>query len=143
MGSLKCFLNIEVIRDRTQHKNWLKQSQYTADILFDFAMSDCNPVRNPEIPNTRLHSGQSPQSDLERDKMSKKPYREAVGSLIYLATKTRPDIIHAVQQVAQFCEEPGLQHWFAVKRIFAYLKGTQNYGLEFTGNFKFITSLFQ
>jgi len=50
LGSLKCFLNIEVIRDRTQHKICLKQSQYTAGIIFDFAMSDCNPVRNPEIP---------------------------------------------------------------------------------------------
>jgi len=50
--------------------------------------------------------------------MSKIPYRAIVGSLIYLATKTRPDIAHAVQQVAQFSENPGKSHWDAVKYIF-------------------------
>ena len=66
--------------------------------------------------------------------MSKIPYREAVGSLIYLASKTRLDIAHAVQQVAQFCDNPGKLHWQAMKYIFRYLKGTSNHGLEFDSN---------
>ena len=100
------------------------------------------PVRTPEIPNTRLHSGMCPQSDAERERMQKNPYREAVGSLIYLATKTRPDLSHAVQQVAQFCENPGLTHWHAAKRIFAYLRGTENFGLEFSGNCDILQAYF-
>ena len=44
------------------------------------------------------------------------PYREAVGSLLYLVTISRPDIAYAVSQVAKFCEKPGKVHWNAVKR---------------------------
>ena len=56
-------------------------------------------------------------------------YQSAVGSLLYLSVATRPDITYAVSNVARFCAKPTNQHWVAVKRIFRYLKGTQQYGL--------------
>jgi hypothetical protein len=49
----------------------------------------------------------------------------------YLATKNRPDIAHAVQQVAQFCENPGKKHWDAIKYIYCYLSGTKFHGIEY------------
>ena len=134
LGPLQCFLSIQVIRDRPNQTIWLKQNLAISDTLSEFNMSDCHPVRTPELTDIRLHSGMCPQTDAERSQMALKPYRAAVGKLIYLATKTRPDIAHAVQQVAQFCENPGQQHWDAIKRIFAYLKGTLDHGLEFSGN---------
>jgi len=51
-----------------------------------------------------------------------------IGSLLYL-TGTRPDIMHAVGIVGRFQENPKETHLQAVKRIFKYLQGTQNYGL--------------
>lgn len=59
------------------------------------------------------------------------PYREAVGSLMYLTVVTRPDISFAVGQVSQFCEYPEQNHWEAVKRILSYLCGTPNHGIRF------------
>ena len=53
------------------------------------------------------------------------PFREAVGSLMHVMVMTRPDIAYAVGQVAQFAQNPGKQHWRAVKRILAYLKKPQ------------------
>ena len=105
-------------------------------------MSDCNPTPTPEIPNSRLHSGMCPQDDTEREYMRRIGYREAVGSLLYLATKTRPDIAHAVQQVAQFCADPGKSHWEAVRYIFRYLNGTRMYGIEFSGVSELLHSYF-
>jgi hypothetical protein len=61
------------------------------------------------------------------------PYREAVGSLIYLAVTSRPDISYAVNQVAQHSENPNRSHWAAVKRIISYLKGTPKLGIKFDG----------
>jgi hypothetical protein len=133
LGALSCFLNIEVIRDRSNRKTWLRQQQYAEEILSEFRMSDCNTTATPEMPNSRLHSGQGPQTEAERIQMSKIPYRAAVGSLLYLASKTRPDIAHAVQQVSQFNANPGKQHWDAVKYIFRYLQGTKDLGLEYDG----------
>eukprot|EP00253_Pinus_taeda_P013917 PITA_13917 len=42
---------------------------------------------------------------------------------------TRPDIMHAVGIVGRFQANPKETHLQAVKRIFKYIQGTQNYGL--------------
>ena len=60
-------------------------------------------------------------------------YREAVGSLMYAAMGTRPDIAFATSTVAQFCDNPGWVHWEAVKRIFRYLIGTKKLELVYGG----------
>ena len=60
------------------------------------------------------------------------PYREAVGSLLWLSLGTRPDISYAASQVAKFNSNPGLLHWKAVQRIFQYLYKTPDLGLQYT-----------
>jgi len=52
------------------------------------------------------------------------PFREAVGSLMFLAVVTRPDLTYAVNSVSRYLSNPDESHWQAVKRIFKYLKGT-------------------
>jgi len=52
---------------------------------------------------------------------------------MYAAMGTRPDIAFAVSTVAQFLDNPGWVHWEAVKRIFRYLRGTQNLELVYGG----------
>jgi hypothetical protein len=47
---------------------------------------------------------------------------------------TRPDITHAVNEVSKFMQNPGQQHWVAVKRIMRYLNGTANKCLIFKNN---------
>jgi hypothetical protein len=64
--------------------------------------------------------------------MEKYPYRQAVGGLMYLATSTRPDVANAVRDVARYLNNPGMEHWVAVKRIFRYLKGTLDLGLTYS-----------
>ncbi|CAM9635944.1 unnamed protein product [Ascophyllum nodosum] len=49
-----------------------------------------------------------PQTPEDKKEMSKFPYREGVGALMYTATMTRPDIACAVRAVARFCEKLGL-----------------------------------
>ena len=73
-----------------------------------------------------------PSTPEEIDKMKKIKYREAVGSLLWLALGTRPDICYAVTQVAKFNENPGPQHWDAVVRIFRYLACTLDYAIEYS-----------
>ena len=56
-------------------------------------------------------------------------YQSAVGSLLYLSTRSRPDLAFAVGNAARYCSQPSQQHWSAVKRIFRYLRGTTDLGL--------------
>lgn len=55
-------------------------------------------------------------------------YRSMIGSVLYV-TATRPDVRHAVCQVARFQASPKASHLLVVKRILRYLKGTTEYGL--------------
>lgn len=49
------------------------------------------------------------------------PFREAVGSLMYLAVATIPDIAFAVSNVSRHLEKPQRIHVTAVKRIMKYI----------------------
>ena len=60
-------------------------------------------------------------------------YSQIIGSLMYLASATRPDIAFAVSKLSRFVSKPGDVHWHAVERVMRYLKGTMNYGLHYTG----------
>jgi hypothetical protein len=53
---------------------------------------------------------------------------------MYAMIATRPDIAYAVGIVSRFMHNPGRPHWNAVKHIFRYLIGTQNYGIKFEPN---------
>lgn len=63
------------------------------------------------------------------------PYREAVGNLLYLANRTRPDLAYAVNLASRHMEKPTSNDVIAVKRIFRFLKGTLDKGIEFNKDF--------
>lgn len=94
-------------------------------------MDDCKPVTTSFDPSIRLSKEMEPRTSEEICEMKRIPYREAVGSLLYASQGTRPDISFAVGCVSRYMENPGREHWTAVKRIFRYLKGTLNVGLQF------------
>lgn len=50
---------------------------------------------------------------------------------MFLAIISRPDIAFAVNSVSRFLNRHNVSHWNAVKRIFAYLLSTKNYGIQY------------
>ena len=50
--------------------------------------------------------------------------REAIGSLMWLSTMTRPDITNAVRAVARYAHEPTERLWQAIMKILSYLNGS-------------------
>ena len=107
-------------------------------------MADCKPVGTPMLPGLKLSSEESPKTPEECKEMENIPYINAVGSLMYLATMTRPDIAYTVGVLARFNCNPGKAHWNAVKHLFRYLKGTLDMKLEYgpdpaIGDHMFIT----
>jgi len=57
--------------------------------------------------------------------------QELVGSLLYLATGTRPVISFAVGQLTRHKSAPRMEHLAAAKTVLRYLKGTASLGLTY------------
>ncbi|KAG8857356.1 hypothetical protein FRB96_005843 [Tulasnella sp. 330] len=106
----------------------MSQSNYTAAILDRFNMANCHTVATPMDISTVLtaRTDNDPAFD-------KSVYAQAIGSLLYLAIATRPDIAYAVHKLSQYSQDPGDSHWTGIKRILRYLKGTADYGLVYGG----------
>ena len=70
--------------------------------------------------------------DFDEDEMIENwPFRELVGSLMWLSVLTRPDISNAVRAVARYCTAPRAIHWKVALGILEYINGTSEYGITF------------
>jgi hypothetical protein len=101
------------------------QRAYIERMLERYNMTEANPSATPAPPKHvySRKSGTAPASD--------KPYRQLIGSLLYAALGTRPDIAQAVCSLSRFNSNPAIEHWTGAKRILRYLKGTLSKGLRF------------
>ena len=122
MGQLHYFLGVRV--EQTDSTVWLSQEKYCNNILERYEMSDCYAVATPMETTAR------PTKAHDHSKMcDQRQYQSAIGSLLYLAGATRPDISYAVHKLAQYCSSPTTEHWNLVKRVLRYVKGTVGLGL--------------
>lgn len=123
LGQIKQCLGLRV----NMHKNVITvdQEQYVESLLKRFNMLHCKTVKTPMEINLKLEKSQNSCCD------NNYPYRQLIGSLMYLAVLTRPDIAYSVIYLSQFNNSYDETHWKHLKRILKYLKGTKNYGLIF------------
>ena len=61
-------------------------------------------------------------------------YCELIGSLLYIANATRPDIAYSVGVLSRFRNSPTTSHWNEALRVLRYLKGTRTHGIVLGGN---------
>lgn len=123
-GEIHWLLGIEIRRSLHNRTIHLSQRSYIDAILSRYAFSDIKPLSIPFNPHLHLTKEQSPKTVEDIAFMRDKPYREALGALQYLSVATRPDITYTVSILARFLQNPGITHWNAVKRVYAYLKYT-------------------
>lgn len=133
IGNGAYFLGVEIKRDSSAGTITISQEQYIKRILEKFGMTDSKPMSTPAEANKHLKYLSEDQVDAS---MKEVPYQQAVGSLMFAACVSRPDIMFAVANVCKFLTNPSTEHWKAVKRILRYLKGTSNQGItyRFNGN---------
>ena len=121
------YLGNEISVDKTKRKVVLSQTHYILSCLDRFGMLDCHGVDLPlrhylsvaDQPSTPLPSvGET--------------YRAMVGSLLYIANWTRPDISFSVSELSRFVSNPGPVHLESAKRLFRYLKQTLELHLEYS-----------
>jgi transposase InsO family protein len=131
LGAARKILGMEIRREREKGTLYLSQRKYIEKIISRFGMENSKPVSTPLAAHFRLSADMSPSIEEEREYMSRVPYANAVGSLMYAMVCTRPDISHAVSMVSRYMANPGKEHWQAVKWLLRYLRGTLDVGLMF------------
>ncbi|KAI9919883.1 hypothetical protein PsorP6_015823 [Peronosclerospora sorghi] len=82
--------------------------------------------------NRRSHI--ATQTYLVRD--LNKRYRELIGSMLYIANGTRPDICVSIYELSQHLEATKPSHMKAAIRVLSYHGGTSKFGLCYSRNDK-------
>ncbi|CAH1109761.1 unnamed protein product [Psylliodes chrysocephalus] len=122
------YVGLNIVRNK-DGSIFIHQSNYIRKIIKRFNLETANPVAIPADPNANLTICDDDSFPLEEV-----PYREAVGSLMFTAVVSRPDIMYAVGVVSRYVTNYSTIHWNAVKRIIRYLKSTIYYGIKYECN---------
>ena len=85
----------------------------------------------PLDPDVRLDNPDC--FDKRLDETETKDYQSIVGSLMYAALGSRPDIAHAVAILSRYASNPLEMHITAAKRVLRYLSRTRGHGIKFDG----------
>jgi hypothetical protein len=131
LGTAKFILGMKIEKDEGSGDIRLSQQAYCERTIQRFKMDDAKPRSTPLPAGLILSADDSPKNKDELDDMKNVPYRQALGSLMWLQVATRPDLSYAVNLLSRYANNPGRRHWEALKHTLAYLKGTSNYGITY------------
>ncbi|GKB60587.1 hypothetical protein Tco_0916773 [Tanacetum coccineum] len=81
-----------------------------------------------------LNKTQGASTPEEVKRMQNVPYALVVGFIMYAVRCTRPEVAFAQNFTSRFQQNPGEDHWIAVKNILKYLRNTKYMLLVYGGN---------
>ena len=107
-GKLEWFLGMQVSQE--DDKITLDQESYIENVIEKFGMQESNPSKTPAENNLKLVKATESETLVDE-----RLYRSLVGSLLYIAKQTRPDIVWIVNVLSRFMDKPTNTHWLAGK----------------------------
>lgn len=128
LGESRFMLGMRITRDRSAQTIKLDQELYVTKALEKFGLAQCAPSQTPGVSSSSDDDQESKEQDQPTDL---KVYQEKVGTLLYAAISTRPDIAYAVNKLTQRMQAPKVRDARACDRVFRYLSGTRAMGLLF------------
>ena len=139
LGEVRFCIGIAISRNRVDRTISISQTALIDRVVQQFGQSNADPISTPMDPSvsrslTRPSSSDPPLTATDTNELARLPYRSLVGSLMYLAVGTRPDISFAVACLCQFLDCYRRAHWNAAIRVVRYLKGTQLLALTLGGD---------
>ena len=93
-------------------------------------MEEANGAATPMNTSVRLDLAEG----LGKREVDPTEYRAIVGSLMYIALATRPDIVLAVSALSRYNSQPRTSYLTAAKQVLRYLRKTADHCLHFNGN---------
>lgn len=123
------FLSLKIARDQSNNLLYLSQSHYIDKIKSRFLADYHLKVYTPTDASFRSLVPRKPE-----EPPSSGPYNQLIGSLLWAAQCTRPDVSFAVNKLSQFLRDPSDSHWKAALRILHYLCSTKDLRLRLGGS---------
>lgn len=117
LGTTHFCVGITIMHNCSSQLIHLSQSALIDHIIATFRLSNAHPVSTPMEPGLKLSCLIGPSTAEEQQLMDHTPYRSLVGSLMYLAIGTRPDIAFAMHKLCQYLDCYGSVHWEAAKHV--------------------------
>jgi len=124
MGEASVILGVKIVRK--DYSIILSQEYYVGKLLRKFDHYDSKPVSTPYDSNFHLKKNKG-------DPVDQTQYAQIIGSLLHLMNFSCPDIAYAVGRLSIYTHNPNQDHWEALARVTKYLRGTMNYGIEYSG----------
>lgn len=125
---LQWFLGIAVLRDREKRLIWLSQSEYALKIANLVTVLDAGSEARTPMTTAKLQPNEGRAMIAEI-----RSYQRKIGSILYIAVITRPDVAFAVSQLARYNQNPSLKHHKAADRTLLYLKASHGLALQLGG----------
>ncbi|EPZ30777.1 Integrase, catalytic core domain-containing protein [Rozella allomycis CSF55] len=114
-GGIGFFIGIFI--ENLNGNYYLSQQALVEKMLGNVEDLNLQPTRTPMENNIKLSKDDCPKNDAERKLVAELPYRKLLGSLLYLANNTRPDLSFAVGFLARYASNYGLKHWEYLLRV--------------------------
>ena len=120
LGEAELYLGCHITRDRDAGTLKLDQHPLRADRGFEIQRREDEHHTGSSGSKT-LFKDDAPQTEAETEEMRVTSYWEAVETLMWAATMTRPDVAYAAHQLGKINDSLEPVHWGASKRALQYL----------------------
>ena len=120
----------------TNGSELLSRNKYARTVLArfrEFLRRKSNVPMDP-TDGPKLSATMGPTTRARKSIMANLPYRQCLGSLMYLMVSTRPDLALAISRLSCISQNPGMVQWRAALKILAYVQSTQDAGLLYHSN---------
>jgi hypothetical protein len=134
LGESKYMLGMRIMRNRSARTIHLDQELYITKALEKFGLDQCKAAPTPAAQTSSNEASAEDREGVNSQPTDLKLYQEKVGTLLYAAISTRPDIAFAVNKLTQSMQAPTVAHAKACDRVLRYLAGTKSTGLFFGRN---------
>ena len=121
LGETTDFLGTRIEYDRNAGELRLSQEKLIDDLIKQYSLNEAKPVDTP-LPIGYHIIPKAPEDEA----VDRSTYQSLIGSLLYLALSTRPDITYAVNTLSRRNSDPSTEHFRLATRVIRYLMGTRN-----------------
>ena len=122
-GDNLSYLGMEIHRNREKKTIRVTLEAYTRQLLKD----------HPVVGTKRTPANKNIMDAYELKPIDITAYTSLLMKLMYVAKKTRPDILFACVSLACHSKEPSEKHWKDLEHVLKYLQGTVAEGITFEG----------